>query len=42
MTDDEKDFIRWWETQGFWFARKHDITEELARQIWNEIVRYLW
>lgn len=33
-------FEQWWERKGWWFARRHDVTEEVMREMWDEVCRY--
>lgn len=29
-------FTRWWETKGWWLARKLNLDQETIEKIWNE------
>jgi hypothetical protein len=33
-------FGQWWERKGWWFARKHNLSEEVMKEIWDEISRH--
>lgn len=33
-------FLTWWERRGWWFARRHNLTEEVVKELWNEVCRY--
>jgi hypothetical protein len=33
-------FIQWWERKGWWFARKHNLSEEVMKEIWDEVSKY--
>lgn len=32
-----RDFFDWWETRGWWFARRHELSEEMSIGIWDEV-----
>jgi hypothetical protein len=33
-------FGQWWERKGWWFARKYGLSEEVMKEIWDEVCKH--